>query len=315
MKAHPVDVSIVVPLFNEEKVLPELIKRLDALMAGSSLAIQAVLVNDGSSDQTEAMIREIVQANPAHYKGVLLSRNFGHQVAVTAGLDHVDALHAVMVIDGDLQDPPELLEDMYRLLGKGYDVVYAVRKNRKESFLKKLSYDFFYRIINWLTDGMIPRDSGDFAMFTVRVNDEIRRMPEKIRFIRGLRAFVGFRQVGLEYDRKARFSGDSKYSWKALFRLASDGIFNFSDKPLKLIFTAGISVCLLGLAYLGVILYKKYFLNEVIEGFTSTLVLFIFFNGAQLISLGIIAEYISRIYIESKNRPTYVLKEVVQRDF
>lgn len=311
MRDHQVDISIVVPLFNEEKVLPELLERLNRLIAMSSLSIQVILVNDGSKDGTEAIIREIVQANPLNYKGVLLSRNFGHQVAVTAGLDHVDAIQAVMVIDGDLQDPPELLEDMYKLLQRGYDVVYAVRKNRKEGLLKKLSYNFFYRIIHWLTDGMIPRDSGDFAMFTVRVNDEIRRMPEKIRFIRGLRAFVGFRQVGLEYERKSRFAGDSKYSLKALFRLASDGIFNFSDKPLKLIFTAGISVCLLGLVYLGVILYKKYFLNQVIEGFTSTLVLFIFFNGAQLISLGIIAEYISRIYIESKNRPTYVLKEVL----
>lgn len=309
------DVSIVVPLYNETEIFPELISTLDSVLSKAEFTIQIVLINDGSTDNTEQLIDEKVKSNPINYKGVLLSRNFGHQTAVTAGLENADATKAVMVIDGDLQDPPDLIFPMYNCIQQGFDVVYAVRRKRKEGFFKVSLYNIFYRILFNITNGLIPRDSGDFAMFTVRVNEEMKKMPEKIRFVRGLRAYVGFRQIAFEYDRNARTKGSSKYSFGALLKLASDGIFNFSDRPLRYIMNVGVLISSFGILYLGFILFKKYFIGDVIEGFTSMAILLVLFSGVQLISLGFIAEYISRIYVEAKNRPSYIVKEIIGSSF
>ena len=308
---NPIDISIIVPLYNEEAVFEQLIQRLINVIEKADFVCEVILVNDGSSDSTATLIENICNKDN-RFTGVLLSRNFGHQLAVTAGLAHVRGKRGAMIIDGDLQDPPELIIDFYELLLAGNDVVYAIRKNRKESFFKKLAYSAYYRLQKNISSFNIPIDSGDFSMLSRRVVDVMNEMPEQSRYLRGMRAWVGFKQIGFEYDRDERFAGETKYSWSKLFKLAFNGIFNFSDFPVKIITRLGFFTVLFSLIYFVYNVYRKIYYNDVPKGFTATILAIILFSGVQLISLGLIGEYVLRIYNQVRNRPLYIVEKIIQ---
>jgi dolichol-phosphate mannosyltransferase len=307
----PIDISIIVPLYNEEAVFNQLIQRLTDVIDEVKFSCEVILINDGSSDSTDQLIEEICTKDE-RFTGVLLSRNHGHQLAVSAGLAYVRAKKGAMIIDGDLQDPPELITEFYTLLINGYDVVYAIRKNRKESFFKKLAYSAYYRLQKKISNFNIPIDSGDFSMLSRRVVDNLNLMPEKSRYLRGMRAWVGFKQIGFEYDRDERQAGETKYSWSKLFELAFNGIFNFSDFPIKFITRLGFLTILFSLIYFGYNVFRKVVYNDVPKGFTATILAIILFSGVQLISLGLIGEYVLRIYNQVRNRPLFVIDKVIQ---
>lgn len=302
------EISIVIPLYNEEAVFHELKSRLQNIKNQVDIALEFVLVDDGSKDQTPLLMRQLAMED-ASFQCVFLSRNHGHQLAITAGMACARGSKAVMLMDGDLQDPPELVADFYNKINEGYDVVYAVRKKRKESAFKRFSYWLFYRLQRMMTDFDIPLDSGDFSMMSRRVVDIINVMPERSRFIRGIRSWVGFKQIGIEYERDGRAAGETKYALKNLLKLAYDGIFNFSDVPLKLITRLGMYTILLSLIYVTWIICKKLFWGNVPEGFTTLIVVISLFSGVQLISLGVIGEYLSRIYNQVRERPVFIIKE------
>lgn len=303
-------ISIVAPLYNESESFPHLVERLNQLMDSLPQAVEVVLIDDGSRDNTDLMMRQLALADQ-RYHCVFLSRNHGHQLALTAGLAAARGTEAIMVIDGDLQDPPELLPDLYAKLQEGYDVVYAVRRKRKENVVKKTGYFLFYRLLKSISYVEIPLDSGDFAMMSRRVVDVLNQMPEESRFLRGMRSWVGFKQVGFEYERSERVAGESKYSFKQLFRLAYNGIFNFSEFPIQFMTRTGMVAVLVALIYFVVVVVKKLFFAEVIEGFTALLFVVILFSGVQLMALGIIGEYVLRIFFQSKGRPLFIVKEEI----
>ena len=306
-----IDISIIVPLYNEEAVFRELINRLLVAINSSKFSCEVVLVNDGSFDGTQQLIENIC-AIDIRFNSVLLSRNFGHQMAVSAGLAYARGKKGAMIIDGDLQDPPELIGDFYEYLINGYDVIYAIRKNRKESFLKKLAYKTYYLIQKNISNFNIPIDSGDFSMLSRRVVDNIVAMPEQSRYLRGMRAWVGFKQIGYEYERDERLAGKTKYSWSKLFELAFNGIFNFSDFPVKFITRLGFFTVILSLLYFVYNVYRKFYYNDVPKGFTATILAIILFSGVQMISLGLIGEYVLRIYNQVRNRPLFVIDKIIQ---
>ncbi len=309
-------ISFVVPLYNEKDSFPLLVSRLNQLMDSTLTKIEVVLVDDGSVDNT-AQLMQIIALQDERYQCVFLSRNFGHQLAFSAGLSMARGTEAVMCIDGDLQDPPELFPDFYKLLKEGNDVVFAVRKNRKENRLKRLAYHFYYRLLKNISNIEVNLDSGDFALLSRKVVDIINQLPEESRYIRGLRSWIGFKQVGLEYDRPERAAGETKYSFKMLYRLAYNGIFNFSDFPIKFITNMGVATILIALSYFVYTLIKKFvFGDSVIEGFTGLLFTIILFSGVQLVSLGIIGEYVLRIFFQVKGRPLFIIKNrIVNKEF
>ncbi|HEX8563959.1 MAG TPA: glycosyltransferase family 2 protein [Flavobacterium sp.] len=306
-----IDISIIVPLYNEEQVFNYLVERLQSVMGEMPFSCEVILVNDGSSDNTAALVENICNQDP-RFTGILLSRNHGHQLAVTAGLASVRAKRGAMIIDGDLQDPPELIEEFYKLLVSGYDVIYAVRKNRKESFLKKLAYKIYYRLQKKISNFNIPIDSGDFSMLSRRVVDRMNEMPEQSRYLRGMRAWVGFKQIGFEYDRDQRQAGETKYSWSKLFELAFNGIFNFSDFPVRVITRLGFITIVFSLMYFAYNIYRKIYYDDVPQGFTATILAIILFSGVQLISLGLIGEYVLRIYNQVRNRPLFIIDKIIR---
>lgn len=306
-----INISIIVPLYNEEAVFDKLIQRLIDVINNTDFSCEVILVNDGSSDGTSKLIQDICIKDP-RFTGILLSRNHGHQLAVSAGLANVRGIKGAMIIDGDLQDPPELVNEFYELLVNGYDVIYAIRKNRKENFLKKLAYTAYYRLQKKISNFNIPIDSGDFSMLSRRVVDTMNDMPEQSRYLRGMRAWVGFKQIGYEYDRDERQAGETKYSWSKLFELAFNGIFNFSDFPVKIITRLGFFTILFSLTYFVYNLYRKIYYNDVPQGFTATILAIILFSGVQLISLGLIGEYVLRIYNQVRNRPLFVIDKIIQ---
>lgn len=300
--------SIVAPLFNESETFPHLIERLNRLLDALPWRVEVVLVDDGSRDRTPELMQALALSDP-RYVAVFLSRNHGHQLALTAGLAAAGGTEGVMVIDGDLQDPPELLTDFYEKLREGYDVVYAVRRKRKENWLKRSGYFLFYRLLKSISTTEIPLDSGDFAMMSRRVVDVLNQMPEESRYLRGMRAWVGFRQIGLEYERDERVAGASKYSFRQLFRLAYNGIFNFSEFPIKFLTRLGGAAIVLALVYFAYNVVKKFVLGQdVPQGFTALLFTIIFFGGINLLGLGIIGEYVLRVFFQSKNRPLFIEK-------
>ena len=309
MKNLP-QISIVAPLFNEAETFPHLVERLNALMDSVNLTIEVVLIDDGSRDATPTLMRQLALLD-ARYHCLFLSRNHGHQLALTAGIAAARATEALFVIDGDLQDPPELLPDFYAEMQNGYDVVYAVRRKRKENVLKKAAYFLFYRLLKSISYVDIPLDSGDFALISRRVADVLIKMPEESRYLRGMRSWVGFQQKGFEYERDERVAGESKYSFKMLFSLAYNGIFNFSEFPIKFMTRTGAVAILISLIYFIVTVIKKFFFTEVIEGFTALLFVIILFSGVQLLALGIIGEYVLRIFFQAKNRPLFIVKEEI----
>ncbi|HTW83846.1 MAG TPA: glycosyltransferase family 2 protein [Candidatus Sulfotelmatobacter sp.] len=302
--------SIVAPLYNEEGNVTELVRRLSAVAASIDVdGYEIVLVNDGSKDRTLALLREHAARDP-HLVIVDLSRNFGHQLAATAGLDTARG-DAVVLIDADLQDPPELIPEMVARWRDGYDVVFAVRRNRKgESAFKLFTARMFYRVIRRLTNVDIPVDSGDFRLFSRRVLTALSSIRERHRFIRGLVSWVGYKQVAVFYDRDERFSGATKYPLSKMLRFAIDGITSFSDIPLRLVTWFGFIVSaiafLVALVEIGVRIFTGYNL----PGYTSTIFAILFLGGVQLIGMGILGEYVGRIYDEIKGRPLYLLASV-----
>ncbi len=301
--------SFIIPLYNECEIYSELIIRLNNLIDKIQEPCEVVLIDDGSKDITSLLMEETAYADP-RYHCLFLSRNFGHQFALSAGLEFVRG-EFIMVLDGDLQDPPELFFEFYQKISEGYDVVYGVRKKRKEGLMKRASYFLFYRILKGISNYSIPLDSGDFAMMTRRVAKLIVKMPEQSRFIRGIRSWVGFKQIGLEYERQARGAGETKYTFKHLLKLGSDGIFNFSTFPIKLITYLGFISVFSSFIYFLYTIYRKLYYHDVPSGFPALVFLIILFGGIQLISIGIIGEYVQRIFSQVKNRPLYVVSKRV----
>jgi glycosyltransferase involved in cell wall biosynthesis len=298
--------SVVVPLYNEEENVLELHRRLDLALRGLQVSYEILLVDDGSTDQTPKLIHDLQRTHP-RLAVLHLSRNFGHQAAVSAGIDHARG-EAVVVMDGDLQDPPELLSQFVRKWREGYDVVYAVRRRRQEPLLKRLGYASFYRLWNAVSELEIPLDSGDFCLLDRRVVEVLVHLPERMRFVRGLRTFVGFRQVGIAYERPARQTGRSKYPLRALLGLAIDGLISFSGYPLRLVSLLGLTTIAAGLGLLIWVLGDAISSQTAPRGWASTLVIVLFLSSIQLLSLGIIGEYIRLIFLETKGRPTYIVR-------
>ncbi|MED3939901.1 glycosyltransferase family 2 protein [Priestia megaterium] len=303
--------SIVVPVYNEEEVIHETYRRLTEVMHSTKEAYELLFVNDGSRDRTAEIIKEYSEQDPAV---VLLdfARNFGHQIAITAGMDYARG-EAVVVIDADLQDPPELILEMIKKWKQGFDVVYAKRTKRKgETYFKKQTAAMFYRFLRAMTDIDIPLDTGDFRLLDRKVCNQMNSIQEKNRFVRGLVSWVGFKQIAVEYERDERLAGESKYPLKKMLKLSMDGITSFSYKPLKLASYAGVTLSGIGFIYLLVVLYLKLFTDSTITGWSSLIVIQLFFSGIILIILGMIGEYIGRIYDETKNRPLYIVREKYQ---
>jgi polyisoprenyl-phosphate glycosyltransferase len=299
--------SIVIPVYNERDTIPVLYDRVKKVIDSLDAPAEVVIIEDGGNDGSFEMLKEIHTQDP-RFKILSFSRNFGHQVAISAGLEHTSG-DAVMIIDGDLQDPPEVLPQFIAKWKAGYDVVYAIRTKRKENILKRTAYAIFYRILNQLSDLDIPLDSGDFCLLDKRAVDAMRGLPERKRFVRGLRTWVGFRQIGLPYERDKRFAGEPKYTFTKLLGLAYDGIFSISTTPLRIVVYIGFGLA--ALAFLGglLVIYDKLVYGIALVGWSSTIVIIAFLGGVILFALGIIGEYVSRIYEEVKSRPLYVVKE------
>jgi dolichol-phosphate mannosyltransferase len=302
-------VSVAIPIFNEEEGLPELYRRTSAVLAelpGGPHEI--VFINDGSTDGTDEIL-EALAAIDRVVTVVNLSRNFGHQAAITAGLAHASG-DAVVVMDGDLQDTPETIPRFLEKYSEGYDVVYAVRCDRKEGWLLRLCYATFYHMIARLSDLSLPIGSGDFALLSRRVVDELNAVPERNRYLRGLRTWVGYRQIGIDVERAVRHAGEPKYTLRRLLKLACDGIFSFSVIPLRFATVLGTLAITGSVAFAAYAIFVKLFMDQSPVGFTALILAITFLAGVQLLFLGIIGEYIGRIYEEVKQRPHYVVRNV-----
>jgi len=314
---HPV-LSIVLPCYNEQEVIEVTHKAIDAAMDSANVQpIEIIYINDGSTDNTGVILSKIAQSDP-RVTIVTLSRNFGHQPAVSAGLEYANG-DAVVIMDADLQDPPEVVIEMLAKWREGYEVVYAVRENRKEGLLLRFGYSVFYRLMRLLSNVDIPLDSGDFSLIDRRVVDAINALPENNRFVRGLRSWVGFRQTSVHYPRAKRAAGTTKYPFWNLVKLALDGIINFSTVPLTLVSVAGLITALGSLA--GFIFF---FANKIFgsifglqfgenPGFTTLILTLLLVGGIQMFSIGLLGEYLGRIYQEVKSRPTYIVSQIYKQ--
>ncbi|PEE38453.1 glycosyltransferase family 2 protein [Bacillus pseudomycoides] len=306
-------VSIVVPMYFEEEVAQECYNRLKSVMIQNNINYEFVFVNDGSTDRTMEILKEIA-ANDYRAKVVNFARNFGHQTAVTAGIDCASG-DAIVIIDADLQDPPEVIPELIAKWQEGYEVVYAKRKQRKgETWFKLLTAKYFYRFLNYMSDIDIPKDTGDFRIIDRKVADVFKQMTERNRFIRGMMSWVGFSQTYVEYERDERFAGETKYPLKKMIKFASDGIIAFSTKPLRIVMTLGIMSVFISIAVLLYSVIVKLIGKDIQTGWASIMVAITFFSGIQLLGLGIVGQYIARIYDESKNRPIYIVKETINVD-
>lgn len=306
---HPT-LSVVAPCFNEEGVLHELYRRISQVLDSAGESWELVLVNDGSRDRTPQIMRELHAKDP-RVKVIDFARNFGHQIAVTAGMDYARG-DAVVLIDADLQDPPELILEMLAKWREGIELVYAVRAARMgETWFKEFTAKTFYRIIYKITDIDIPKDTGDFRLMDRKVVDALKTMRERHRFLRGMSVWVGFRQAGVTYVRAERYAGETKYPFKKMLKFALDGITSFSYLPLQMATYVGFAAA--ALAVLGIIVTVILRLSgsQAFYGQATTLVSVLFLGGVQLISLGIIGEYLGRIYDEVKGRPLYIVREAL----
>jgi glycosyltransferase involved in cell wall biosynthesis len=304
-------ITIVIPVFNEIEVIDACYARLGAVMQSlQDYDYELIFVDDGSRDQTHERLVGFHAQDP-HLKIVKFSRNFGHQIAVTAGVD-VATGDAIVIIDADLQDPPEVIPEMVKKWEEGYDVVYGVRQRRVgESRLKLLTAAAFYRLLRVFTNIEIPVDVGDFRLLSARAASELRKLREKDRFVRGLVSWIGFRQIGIQYERDSRFAGDTKYPFRKMFKFAIDGITSFSNLPLKLASWLGYLTSFMAFIYLASVFVQRA-LGYTIEGWATIMVAMLFLGGVQLICLGIIGEYIGRIFNETKSRPMYVIESIHQ---
>lgn len=301
--------SVIIPVFNEEDTVAEMFRRLttvrERLMPETD--VDFVFVDDGSADRTRALLLDLADRHP-YVKVVAFTRNFGHQIAVTAGVDHAEGDH-LAIIDGDLQDPPELVVDMYRLAcGEGWDVVYGQRRQRHgETWFKKASAAAFYRILSRLCDIDIPMDTGDFRLVSRRVARDFRRMPERHRFIRGMVPWLGYRSVPFPYDRDRRYAGVTKYPLRKMLSFAANAIFSFSRKPLSIASRLGFVTVAGGVAGALWMLYLKLFTDIPVPGLTAILLTIVLFGGVQILLIGMVGEYVARVFEEAKGRPLYVV--------
>jgi dolichol-phosphate mannosyltransferase len=300
--------SVVIPVFNEEAVIPELLRRFLAA-SGAWGSYELIFVNDGSGDATAALLEQATNTNK-NIRVINFSRNFGHQAAVTAGLQHAQG-DAVVVIDGDLQDPPEAIAPLIAKWRDGYQVVYAVRTQRKENMFKRAAYSIFYRMLRAMAKIDIPLDAGDFCLMDARVVRVMNALPERNRFVRGLRAWAGFASVGVPYEREQRFAGAPKYTFRKLLHLAFDGFTSFSAVPLKLAGYVGFAIALLSFIGGVVLILLKLAFGVAVQGWTSVMVSLFFMGGIQLTLIGVMGEYIGRIYTEVQGRPVYVIEKKI----
>jgi dolichol-phosphate mannosyltransferase len=303
-----IDLSVIIPVFNEEKNIEELYTRLKQTIESLNLSYELVFVNDGSIDNSFDKIYLLAETDKS-VKYIDLSRNFGHQIAVTAGVDFVEGKNTV-IIDADLQDPPEVIIELYNKMQEGFDVVYAKRKKRKgDSILKKVTAKVFYRVLSKITNIDIPVDTGDFRIMSYKVVNVLKNMPEQHKFIRGQISWAGFRQAHIEYIRNERFAGETGYTYGKMTKFAKDGITAFSDFPLKLVTWMGFTVALLAFGVMVYAIYSKYIMGGAVPGWASLMISLLFLGGVQLIGIGIIGEYISRIASNVRNRPLYIVNK------
>lgn len=302
--------SIIVPVYNEQEVIDETFRRLSAVFKDYFMDVEYIFINDGSRDNTYFKLGEIAKSSP-EVRIINFARNFGHQIAITAGMDYANG-DAVVIIDADLQDPPEVILEMVKKWQEGYEVVYGKRLKREgETFFKKFTAKMFYRFLDSMTDVKLPVDVGDFRLIDRKVCDAMKSLPERSRYVRGLVSWVGFKQTSVEYRREKRFAGETKYPLKKMIKLAGDGIFSFSYKPLKLATFVGMLVSALSFIYLIIVLIQKFLNPNIASGWASSMAVSLFFNGIMLIVIGIMGEYVGRIYEEVKARPLYIVGELV----
>jgi polyisoprenyl-phosphate glycosyltransferase len=309
-------ISIVIPCYNEEAVLPRTIERLTKVLEPLAEDWEVLCVDDGSRDETWQILTRQYQLD-SRWRALQFARNFGHQAAVSAGI-HYALGKCLVLLDSDLQDPPELIPELVAKWREGNEVVYAIRRKRKEGFLKRFAYKAFYRVLAKLSETEIQLDSGDFCLLDRKVIDVLKAMPERRRFIRGLRAWAGFRQTGVEYERHARAAGEPKYTLPKLMGLAFDGIFTMSALPLRFILYLGLSVSMLSMAGAIFTLVQRIFAKqfeaihlEPVPGFATIVIAIFFLGGVQLVCLGVIGEYLGRIYEEVKQRPCWVVRDTL----
>lgn len=305
--------SVIVPIYNESGSIPELYRRISEVMQAAGDSWELILVDDGSQDNSTEMIRDLA-AQDEHVRPVIFARNFGHQIAVTAGLDYSRG-QAVVIIDADLQDPPEVILELIEKWREGYEVVYAVRAEREgESFFKLLTAKIFYRFINRVTSIDIPLDTGDFRLMARNVVDVLNQMREHHRFLRGMSAWVGFKQIGVPYKRAARFAGETHYPLRKMLLLAFTAISGFSFFPLQLATFLGFVSAGISVLAIPIVVALRLAGSQAFFGQASTLIAVLFFGGVQLISLGILGEYIGRLYDEARGRPLYIVREAPEHE-
>ncbi len=302
------DISVIIPAYNEEANIQMLYDRLSAVLRQMQLDYELIFVNDGSQDKTIALIKNL-SAKVPEVKYIDFSRNFGHQIAVTAGLDRAKG-EAIVIIDADLQDPPELIVDMYKKMKEGFEVVYAKRAKRKgESWLKLWTAGAFYKILSNITSISIPVDTGDFRIVDRKIVDILKQMPERNKFLRGQISWVGFNQTFIEYERQERNAGETGYTYRKMLHFALDGITGFSDLPMKIVTYFGFIVS--GFAFFVMVyaLYSRYIWEDYQPGWTSLMISILFIGGIQMIAIGIIGEYLSRMNHNIRQRPLYIVKD------
>lgn len=304
----PVDLSVIIPVFNEGENVHYLFNRLKSVVADMGVSHEFLFINDGSRDNSLFLIRQLAKENSS-VKYIDFSRNFGHQLAVTAGMDRA-AGNAIVIIDADLQDPPELIADLYKKYKAGFEVVYAKRKSRTgENFMKKFTAKMFYRVLAKITSVNIPVDTGDFRLVDRKIVEVLKQMPEQQKYLRGQIPWIGFNQTFIEYNRDERKAGKSGYTYRKMFRFALDGITSFSTVPLKFATASGFIVSFISFLMIIYALYSRFISKNYVPGWTSIMLAVLFIGGVQLICIGIIGEYISRMSANVRNRPLYVVRE------
>lgn len=307
--------SIVIPVFNEEQVIRESYQRVTKFLESVEQTFELIFINDGSKDETWSIIKEL-SVKDQRIGAISFSRNFGHGPAISAGLLYSRG-DAVVILDADLQDPPEVIGEFIKKWEEGFHVVYGIRTKRKEGLLKRSAYKTFYRVFRKIANLQdSPLDAGDFSLIDRKVVDVLNNLPEKNRFLRGLRSWSGFRQIGVPYERAGRYAGKTKYSLNKLFALAGDGIFSFSYVPLRLVTFFGFFIASLSVLAIIILFSLRLYYGIIgVPGYTSTTIIVMFMGSIQLISIGILGEYIGRIYDEAKGRPAYVIQEVAGKPF
>jgi len=304
--------SVVIPAYNEQEVITETYNRLKKVMTGMGEPYELIFVNDGSKDNTAEMISEFCEKD-SQVRLINFTRNFGHMAAISAGMENARG-EAIFIIDADLQDPPELFPEMASKWKEGYHVVYGKRKKREgESVFKRISAKIFYRFLRRMTSVNLPPDTGEFRLIDRKVCDAVNKLPEKSRYIRGLVSWVGFKQIPVEYNREKRYAGITKYPFRKMLAFAMDAITSFSYKPLKMATMIGFLISLLSFLYIIYVIYQHYFTDRTITGWASTIAAILFTQGIVLMILGLMGEYIGRIYKEIQNRPNYIIQEIIEQ--